>query len=196
MQAANWMGATKVVFHIGTVSGQDRAGALLQAKKLLVQVLEKAEQKGYLERVLLCPETMGKSNQMGTLSEVISLCSIHPKVRPAVDFGHIHARLQGCLHTTHDYEQVFQQIASKLGEEAIQSLHIHFSPIEFDAKGEKRHRTLYEKEFGPDFYPLAQFLAKHRFTPTIICESAGMQTEDALAYQKMYDFVLKGNKKL
>lgn len=41
--------------------------------------------------------------------------------------------------------------------------------------------------FGPDFRPLAEILAERKLTPTIICESAGTQAEDAIFYRDLYN---------
>ncbi|MDD4658810.1 MAG: endonuclease IV, partial [Eubacteriales bacterium] len=48
-----------------------------------------------------------------------------------------------------------------------------------------RHRTFAEREYGPDFEPLAAIIARDRLTPVIISESAGAQTEDALAMKEL-----------
>ena len=37
---------------------------------------------------------MGKVNQLGTLDEVLALCSVDERMIPCVDFGHLYARSQ------------------------------------------------------------------------------------------------------
>lgn len=44
-----------------------------------------------------------------------------------------------------------------------------------------------DKVFGPDFEPLAEVLLDYHFAPTIICESAGQQAEDAVIFQTIYE---------
>jgi deoxyribonuclease-4 len=53
--------------------------------------------------MIICPETMGKLAQIGTLEEVVRFCKIDPIYTPCVDFGHINAREQGSLKTKTDY---------------------------------------------------------------------------------------------
>ena len=43
----------------------------------------------------LCPETMGKINQLGDLDEVLELCTVDERLVPCVDFGHLYARYSG-----------------------------------------------------------------------------------------------------
>lgn len=184
--AAKWMGATRVVFHPGSPGKLPRAEAFHKALLQLDKILSELD-PDLLEDCFLCPETMGKSNQLGSLAEVIEICKLHPRIRPAVDFGHLHAVGGGCLNEETDFERILDKIDQSLGAEVVQNLHVHFSPVEYTKAGEKKHCTLKEKEFGPDFYPLAKILKKNGLTPRIICESAGTQAEDAATFKSLYD---------
>lgn len=186
LMAAKWMGATRVVFHPGAASKLPRTEAFIKAYKLLEKILSEIDGE-LLEDCYLCPETMGKKNQLGNLREVLEMCKLHPMIRPAVDFGHLHALGAGCLNEESDFEKVLGKIDQVLGGEAVKNLHVHFSPVEFTGGGEKKHCTLNDKEFGPDFYPLAKVLRKNALTPRIICESAGTQAEDAVTFKSIYD---------
>lgn len=179
LAAATAMGAAVIVVHSGSVGKGSRQEALARAERFLAQVA--VELLPAYPGVGLCLETMGKANQLGTLEEVSQLCQVDGRYRPAVDFGHLHARGEGAIRGKDDYERVLDSLASTLGGEAVQNLHIHFSPIEYGRGGEIRHRTFGESEFGPDFRPLAAIIARDKLTPTIISESAGTQVEDALA---------------
>ena len=126
-------------------------------------------------------ETMGKVNQLGTLSEVIEQCKVAPIYTPVVDFGHLNARNIGdAFPDTDSYRRVFDEIATKLGDEHSKHLHCHFSKIEFTKAGEKKHLTFADEVFGPWFEPLAEAIVKENVCPRIICESDGTQAEDAL----------------
>jgi deoxyribonuclease-4 len=50
-------------------------------------------------------------------------------------------------------------------------LHCHFTKIEFTDKGERRHRTLQEARYGPDFRLLAKVIIEFELKPVIISES-------------------------
>jgi len=134
LKTAKWMGADRVIFHIGGPGKSDRHQAMERAKRLFAQVLEQAERQG-LTGPLLLPETMGKQNQLGSLDEVLEMCKLAEWVRPAVDFGHMHAVTCGKYTTSQEYAAVFDKIAETLGTEAAKNLHIHFSRIEFTKAG-------------------------------------------------------------
>ena len=135
-------------------------------------------------------ETMGKLNQLGTLEEVIAQCRIAPgRLVPVVDFGHLNCREQGRAFPDADaYRRIFDTIGCTLGDEIARRLHCHFSKIEYTAAGEKRHLTFADDPlgFGPAPEPFCEALARERLTPTVICESAGTQAEDALYMKKLY----------
>ena len=187
LRAAEKMGADRVVFHPGTVGDLSREQALESAAMLLEDVVTLADREGLLDAIYLCPETMGKKGQLGTLGEVLRLCEVAESVRPTVDFAHIHALTGGGLQRREDFEHILHKIERRLGEDVVNNLHIHFSPIEYTKAGERRHRILADKEYGPDFELLADILAEQGWKPTVICESAGTQDVDAATFQQIYD---------
>jgi deoxyribonuclease-4 len=72
-------------------------------------------------------------------------------------------------------------------------LHCHFSKIEYTDKGEKKHLTLEDSVYGPDFEPLMNALARDGYSPRIICESDGTQAQDALIMKNYYMSQIKNN---
>jgi deoxyribonuclease-4 len=188
LEVARFMGADRIVFHMGGPGKQERSAAMKQVRRSFANVLELVEKRG-LTGIYLCPETMGKQNQLGSLAEVLDLCTMSEWVRPAVDFGHLHAVTGGQYITRQEMETVFDAVGDTLGAEAAQNLHIHFSRIEFTKGGEKRHWT-FADQFGPPHEPLIELCALRGFTPRVICESAGTQAADAKAMQDLY-FSLK-----
>ena len=136
-------------------------------------------------------ETMGKINQLGTLDEVLELCRIDSCFVPVVDFGHLNARdLGGVFKTSDDYLRVFDKISSRMGADIAENLHCHFSKIEYTTSGEKKHLTFEDNVFGPDYEPFVEAIVKGNLSPTVICESAGTQSDDALLMKKLYESLI------
>lgn len=185
-QAAQMLGADRVVVHSGSCSKISREEALALAKDTLAQALAALDANG-LREITLCPETMGKVNQLGTLEEVLDLCGVDERLLPCIDFGHLNARTFGGLRDQDDYEAVFLAMRNKLGQDRARRFHAHFSKIEYTSKGgEKRHLTFVDTLYGPEFEPVAELIIKYGCTPVIICESAGTQAEDAVTMRDMY----------
>ena len=183
VNAALALGSDIIVVHTGSAAKITRREAMDLAKDTLYKTLEAIADNG----VKIGLETMGKINQLGTLEEVIELCTIDKRLQPVVDFGHMNARELGeRFKTEDDYLRVFDMIANALGEASAKNLHCHFSKIEWTNAGEKRHLTFEDEVFGPDFRPLMRVLRREGLTPTIICESAGTQAEDAFMMKEYY----------
>lgn len=187
LHAASLLGADTIVVHTGSAAKITRAEAMSLAADTLYRTLEELAPVG----TVIGLETMGKLNQLGTLDEVITLCKMDPRLQPVVDFGHMNARERGgVFQTADDYIRVFDTIANALGDNSAKNLHCHFSKIEWTAAGEKRHLTFEDATYGPNFEPFMEALYKEKLTPTVISESAGTQSEDALAMKTHY-FSLK-----
>ena len=165
----------------------DQKEALDTALRSLSEVLKVWEGEGF-GHITLCPETMGKINQLGDLTEVLELCKLDDRLLPCVDFGHLYARSLGELTGEDACEAMLDQMEAALGTERASRFHSHFSQIEFTpGGGEKCHRTFADNGgFGPDPAPLMAAVARRGWQPTFICESAGTQAEDALTMKKLY----------
>lgn len=184
-RAAAAMGAKRIVLHSGSCGKQSREQALALAKETLAYCLARTDEAGYTD-MTFCPETMGKINQLGTLSEVIELCLVDERLIPCIDFGHLNARTHGGIQTKADYAAILDEVKDKLGDYRYRNFHSHFSKIEFSEGGEKRHLTFADRSFGPDPMPLMELVAERKLSPTFICESDGTQAEDAAFLKKYY----------
>ena len=183
LDAAKLLGAGTIVVHSGSAAKITRDEAMRLAGDTLVKTLQSVDTYG----IKIGLETMGKINQLGTLDEVLELCRIDSAFVPVVDFGHLNARdLGGVFVSADDYLRVFDKIDRALGADIATNLHCHFSKIEWTKSGEKRHLTFEDEIYGPGFEPLCEIIYKNNLSPTIICESAGTQSEDALAMKKYY----------
>ncbi len=183
LDAAKLLGAGTIVVHSGSAAKISREEAMRLAGDTLVKTLSAVDTYG----IKIGLETMGKINQLGTLDEVLELCRIDSAFVPVVDFGHLNARdLGGVFVSADDYLRVFDKIDRALGADIACNLHCHFSKIEWTGSGEKRHLTFADEVYGPNFEPLVETIYKHGLSPTIICESAGTQSDDALAMKKYY----------
>ncbi len=186
-QAADWMGASRIVVHSGAVMNRPRREAQETSLRSLKEILRVCDGEGF-GHLSLCPETMGKINQLGDLDEVLELCALDERLIPTIDFGHLYARSLGRDDGEETMCRILDRLAGELGEARARTFHAHFSYVEFTPNGgEKCHRTFADHDnFGPDPAPLMEELAKRGWSPTIICESAGTQAEDALAMQTLY----------
>lgn len=179
------LGGRRVIFHSGSCGKQSREEALEKALDTMQRMVKAVDEEGF-DDITLCPETMGKIGQLGTLDEVLALCGVDKRITPCIDFGHLNARTLGGIQTKQDYADILDRMQQVLQDDRARNFHVHFSRIEWSKGGEKRHWTFADAQFGPEYPPLIQLLKERQLSPVIICESAGTQAEDALSMQEYY----------
>ncbi|RJS77633.1 deoxyribonuclease IV [Candidatus Bathyarchaeota archaeon] len=168
--AAEWMNAHIVVFHPGFYGKKEPKEVFRNCLEALKDVVESMKTLG-IKKVKIGPETMGKQSQFGSLEEILKLCEEVEQTQPVIDWAHLHARDKGRFRTIEDFRKVVEEIENRLGTEAVKDMHCHFTKVEFTEKGEKRHHTLDEAEYGPDFTLLAKVIVEFKLRPVIISES-------------------------
>lgn len=184
------LGGKRCVFHPGSPLKMPRDEAMDLLMKRLDTLLCDLYESG-LNDTMLAVETMGKQAQLGDEDEIIRVVSRDKMLYPCIDFGHLNARTCGSLKSYDDYCRLLQKYIDGLGYDKVNNMHVHFSKIEYTAKGELRHLTFADNTFGPEFEPLAKALVDFDLHPYIVCESAGTQTEDSIFMKNCYEQIAK-----
>lgn len=187
------MGGTRLVVHVGSPLGEDRAEAFERSKEGLLAARQMLVDAG-MEAIRLCPETMGRPSVIGTLDEVLRLVQLDDSFLPCVDFAHLHAAGGGALQTPEDFAMVLDKTEQALGLHRASRMHAHFSHIEYGPKGETRHRIFADEGFGPDFEMLAPLLVERKYQLTLICESRGTMADDAAVMLAQYQAAVRALK--
>ena len=184
--ALDAMGGRRIIFHSGSCGKITRQEALAKAMDTMGLIVQAMDDNGF-GHMTLCPETMGKVNQLGSLDEVLALCSVDKRILPCIDFGHLNARDGGIIKGKDDYLRIIDRMAERLKDDRFMYFHSHFSKIEYTTGGEKRHLTFRDNVWGPEFEPLMDVVYENNLSPVFICESAGTQTEDAQTMKLYYE---------
>lgn len=179
-------GTDKLVFHPASCGKLTREEALSLTQKRFDETFNELDSLGMLEGIMLCPETMGKTMQIGTWKEVIDLCKVNNHLVPTFDFGHINSLEQGSMKSKEDYKKVLYYCIETLGYERANNCHIHFSKIQYGLKGEIKHLNYDDTIYGPEFDGLAEALIELNLNPRVICESMSQMPHDALIMKKIY----------
>lgn len=179
MVAAEWMGAYIVVLHPGYVKGNssraEAVGRVIESLKSLMESLP-----SWVSKPSIGPETMGKTSQVGSLEEVIEICRAVERCRPCIDWAHLYARSEGTMVVSVDQVvRVIEAIERELGSRALKPLHTHFSKIEYGPGGERRHRSLSEEGYGPEWGVVCRAYRQVGVEAVVISESPVLE-EDAI----------------
>lgn len=205
---ASYLNAKRIVLHPGSYGGQKPSSSSLDSfmtkkksnpsNSRISQIVDGIKQgidqsqilyptlASKFKEICLCPETMGKQGQLGTIPEVIEICKSVglEKTRPCIDFGHLYARNLGKIADPDLYRNTFDLLEKELGHHVVQNLHIHYSIIEFTAKGEKKHHGNRIEEWGPSIDPLFQIIKDNSLTPIIINESPELEPDAVFLMEK------------
>ncbi len=179
------MQGNRVIIHPASQGKDIREIAVNRAIDNFKRLTDEIYSSG-MDKIFYCPETMGKLGQIGTIEEITEICKVDKIFIPAVDFGHVNSRERGSLQTKEDYKDRLTYMIDQLGFEKMRRFHVHFSKIQYGAKGEIRHLNFDDEKYGPNFEPLAEALIELNLEPVVICESAGNQDEDAKYMKNCY----------
>ena len=134
-RAVHAMGGNRIVVHTGSCGKISREEALSLAVDTMKNAIAALDAEG-LSQVRICPETMGKINQLGTLEEVLTLCELDVRLLPCIDFGHLNARTLGAVNSKEAFAAVLEAVENRLGSARLSEFHSHFSKIEYTTGGE------------------------------------------------------------
>jgi len=177
---AKELGSRRVIFHPGSAHG-DRPVALARA----IEALKTLEARTDFGDVELFPEVAGKEGGLGSLDDILTICSEIKAAWPCLDLAHLHAREGGSLRAQTDYEGVLSRVEHALGSQVSKRWHFHMYPVTWGPKGEIAHVPFNASDASqsPDFRPFVQTLIDRNAVATVICEARDSQDTGALAMQ-------------
>jgi deoxyribonuclease-4 len=178
---ASTIGAQGIVFHPAFYLKDPPNEVYAKVKKELEDTVSAIRSEGI--QVTLRAETTGKGSQFGSLEEVLRLSAEIDGVAPCIDFAHLHAR-EGKSNSYKEFASILQQIADKLGRNALNDMHIHLSGIKYSGKGELSHLNLSESDMN--YIELFKAWKEFDIKGLVICESPSLEG-DTLIMQKAYN---------
>lgn len=185
-RVADWLNAYRIVFHTGFYTRYSPEEAMEKCKNAIKELLEKCE-SNEIKDYVFAPETTGRKSQFGTITEIIDICQSFDNFEPTVDFAHMHARSGGNIKSKEDYKSIFDKIETELG---LSTLHSHFTKIEYNDTGERKHHILRDENYGPPLTPLLELILENGYNVTMICETPLLDI-DALEMKKEFKRINK-----
>lgn len=137
------------------------------------------ERKSLGIRCQLGPESRGKLAGFGSMSELLRLYQ-DLEILPVFDIAHLHATREYDFKTRDEYYRFFKDV------EIINRLHIHFSEIEYNGKGEIKHLNL-TTQYLPDYRIFIDVAKELGVKMNVIVETPDLETS-AL---RMREYLLK-----
>jgi len=174
-------GASSVVVHAGFYMKSDPEKTYQMIKQGFQEVLGWMREEGI--DICLRVETMGKTSQWGSLTEVLRLSSEVKGVLPCIDFCHLFARNLGKVNNYIRFCRWLEEYEKVLGRRGLDNMHIHMSGVEYGSVGEKWHLTLNESELK--WQEVLKALKQFDCKGVVISESPNIE-KDAVMMKKYY----------
>lgn len=177
---ADKLGASRIIFHPGFPPGKSMDERIFGTEQVIraLNDLQKYCPKG----VLVYPETAGKCNQIGSISEIIHICKEVEYARPCIDLAHVHGFEGGKLNSVDSIKNVLKLVKSEIGDKFLNSAHFHMYPVEYDHNGEKMHKAFddyceWEKDeiYHPSAYNFVEAIREFDFDAVVVCEARDTQ---------------------
>lgn len=170
---ANEFGGYSITYHAAFYLGNDKDVVfkrVVEQTSKIIDILEKENNKIWIR-----PETTGKGTQWGDVDEIIKLSKEFEQVLPCVDFAHVHARSGGAFNTYDEFCKILDNIATNLGDRAINNFHAHLAGIAYTDKGEKNHLPLQESDMN--YKDLLKAMKKFVVKGVVVCESPNIEDD-------------------
>ena len=185
LEMAELAGAHSVCVHPAFYLGMDPAVVFENVREATRDIMSKKD--SLFPNVNLAYETMGKISQFGTLEEVLKI-SNEFGIYPTIDTAHMHARTNGAWNTTKEWNVLFDTYQKYLGKKSLQTMHMHYSGIEYTEKGERKHLPLEESD--ANWKDFLHVLHDRGIGGSLVCESP-IQEKDTLLLKKEYEALSK-----
>lgn len=180
LQQAERCGAHSVCVHPAFYLGMEPEIVYENVRRATDEIMK--QKNTLFPNVNLAYETMGKPTQFGSLDEVLRL-SAEFDIYPTIDPAHMHARTNGAWNSTKEWNEMFDLYEQYLGSDALRSVHMHFSGIEYTEKGERKHLPLQESD--ANWKDFIKVLRDRNIEGTVVCESP-IQEDDTLLMLNEY----------
>jgi deoxyribonuclease-4 len=166
LEMSELAGVRSVCVHAAFNLGQQPDVVYKNVKAAVERILDK--KKRLFPHVNLGLETMGKHAQFGTLEEVLKISKEFDQY-PVIDPAHLHARYNGAVNSTKEWNEMFDTYEKYLGKKSLKNMHMHFSGIEYTAAGERRHLALQKSD--AKWKDFLKVLKTRKVEGTLVCES-------------------------
>lgn len=198
---AEILGSERVIFHPGHFPGKLDSERKAGIRTLIARVNEIKDDLP-TNKVKLYPEIAGKTNQLGSLMEIVEICEKVTFARPCLDLAHLHAREGGSLVKTENIVNALDTIEKHLGRDSLENCHIHMYPVGVNRLGENEHRAfadrvtnlqynMFDSNNSDDWYypqvePFIAAILHKEISPIVICEAKDTQDVGAILMKKCY----------
>ena len=194
IELAKSIGVNRIIFHPGGGHNNTEEGRKIAINQLIDAVNEFTSEIEMGE-VRLYPEIGGKTNNLGSIDEIIEICKNCKYCYPCIDIAHLHAREIGSLVNKQVLKEKLLKIKTELPEK-VKFIHFHAYTINYNDKGEIKHLVHGENmpngsEGRPNLKEFVEILYEMGINPWVISEAHDSQELGAKYMLEQYKLYAK-----
>ena len=194
IELAKSIGVNRIIFHPGGGHNNTEEGRKIAINQLIDAVNEFTSEID-MGDVRLYPEIGGKTNNLGSIDEIIEICKNCKYCYPCIDIAHLHAREIGSLVNKQVLKEKLLKIKTELPEK-VKFIHFHAYTINYNDKGEIKHLVHGENmpngsEGRPNLKEFVEILYEMGINPWVISEAHDSQELGAKYMLEQYKLYAK-----
>lgn len=191
IELAKSIGVNRIIFHPGGGHNNTPEGRKIAIKQI-VDAINEFTSEIDMGDVRLYPEIGGKTNNLGSLDEIIEICKNCKFCYPCIDIAHLHAREIGSITSAEILLEKLEKIKKELPEKFNQ-IHFHAYTIEYNDKGEVKHlvhgaNMANGNVGGPNLKDFISVIKQMGIDPWVVSEASDSQEIGA---KYMHDLYIK-----
>jgi len=113
-------------------------------------------------------ETTGRTDELGSLEDVIDIAKRSRRVEPILNWGNIHARGVGALRTEGDFKSIISKVAQNFGNIWLNNAYFLFSGVSYGPSGKIKNIPLARSDIKLEY--LIKGIMSFNIKGTIIFE--------------------------
>ncbi|MFH1978583.1 MAG: hypothetical protein ABIJ92_04630 [Candidatus Aenigmatarchaeota archaeon] len=121
-----------------------------QAQKLVVYKINEII-TGERTTTTIGIETTGKTNEVGSLEDVIDIVKRTQSTEPVINWAHVHARGAGALRVQNDFKQILNEVRASIGQQWLNSAYFFFSGVSYGPSGMTRTIPLSKSDLNLEY---------------------------------------------
>ncbi len=186
---AKSVGVNRIIFHPGGGHENTEQGRKVAVKQLIDAINEFTSEID-MGDVRLYPEIGGKTASLGSLDEIIEICTKCKFCYPCIDIAHLHAREVGSIVSAEVLKEKLLKIKNALPDK-FPHIHFHAYTIEYNEKGEVKHlvhgANMSNGQVGrPNLDEFVSVLKELGIEPWVISEASDSQEIGAKYMHDLY----------
>lgn len=190
VELAKSIGVNRIIFHPGGGHNNTPEGRKIAISNLINHINNLTNEID-MGDVKFYPEIGGKTNNLGSLDEIIEICKNCRFCYPCIDIAHLHAREIGSIVSIDVLREKLEKIKQNLPEK-FKYIHFHAYTIEYNDKGEVKHlvhgENMKDGSVGrPNLEDFVKLLIEMDINPWVVSEARDSQELGAKYMRDLYN---------